>query len=159
MLAVSHLKKVELRLKTCEDFTFCRERWSAFFGTLQGVLVIVSLIEQRTIDTAYYSKLLKVRVTPVFPSKRRGRSVKSVCLLHDKARPHTAAVTTGTLEKCIGEYCSHSNYSLDPAPSDFHLFGALKEAPGGKRLEATMKFNFLCREGWTSNHKLFLKGE
>jgi len=47
----------------------------------------------------YYSELLKHRIKPpAFRSKRRGRSFKSVYLLN-KARPHTAALTTGTLEE------------------------------------------------------------
>jgi hypothetical protein len=65
----------------------------ACFGTLSAFLVIDFRIEQRTINSAYYSKLLRDRVKPVFRSKRRGRSVKSFCLPHDNARPHTAAVT------------------------------------------------------------------
>jgi hypothetical protein len=65
----------------------------------QGVLFIDFLIEQRTINADYYSKLLKDRVKPAFRSKRRGRPATSVCLLHDNARPHTAAMTTGTLEE------------------------------------------------------------
>jgi hypothetical protein len=55
------------------------------------------LTEQRTINASHYSKHREDQVESAFPSKRRGRSVKSVCLLHDNARPHTAAVTTGTL--------------------------------------------------------------
>jgi len=31
---------------------------------------------------------------------------------------------------------THTAYSPDPAPSDFHLFGPLKEALGGKRFKA-----------------------
>jgi hypothetical protein len=52
------------------------------------------LIEQRTINAAYYSKLLKDRLKPAFRSKRRTRSAKSVSLLHDNARTHTPAVKT-----------------------------------------------------------------
>jgi hypothetical protein len=33
-----------------------------------------------------------------------------------------------------------------------------KELYEEKDLEPTMKLNFLCYVGWTSNHKLFLKG-
>jgi hypothetical protein len=50
------------------------------------------LIEQRTINATYYSRLLKDRVKPAFRSKRRGRSVNIVCLLH------AAAVTKGKEE-------------------------------------------------------------
>jgi hypothetical protein len=53
--------------------------------------------------------------------------VKSVCLLHDNARPHTAAVTTGTMEEMHWEVLPHLAYRCDLMPSDFHLFGPLKE--------------------------------
>jgi hypothetical protein len=65
----------------------------------EGVLFIDFLTEQRIINAVYYSKLLKDQVNPAFRSKRRIGSVKSVCLLHENARPHTATVTTGTLEE------------------------------------------------------------
>jgi hypothetical protein len=102
---VTHLKKVQKRTKTCQDYT-------TFFGggggVLKGGLFIDFLIEQRTINAAYYLRLLKNQVKPpAFRSKRRGRSVKSVCL-HENARLHTAAVTTGTLEKMHWEVLPHA---------------------------------------------------
>jgi hypothetical protein len=87
------------------------------------------LHHQRTINATYYSKLLEDRVKPAFRSKRRGRSVKSFCLFHVNARPHIAALTTGTLEEMHYEVLPHLSYSPDLAPSDFHLFGALRERP------------------------------
>jgi len=106
--------------------------WPASFWESQGVIFIDILVEQRTINAAYYSKLLKDRVKPAFRSKRRGRSVRSVCLLHDNACPHTAAVTIATLEEIHREVLPHLAYSPDLAPSDFYLFGPLKEALAGK---------------------------
>jgi len=82
--------------------------------------LLVRLIEQRTTNTAYYSKLLKDRVKSAFRLKRRTPTVKSVCLLHDNAGPHTAAVTTGTLEGMHWEVLPHPAYSPDMVvPSDF----------------------------------------
>jgi len=45
-------------------------------------------------------------------------------------------VTTGTLEEMHWEVLPHPAYSPDLAPNDFHLFGPLKEALGGKRFTA-----------------------
>jgi hypothetical protein len=126
--------------------------WPAFLGT-QGVLVIEFLTEQCTINAAYYPKLLKGRVKPAFRSKRRDRSVKSFCLLHDDARPHTAAVKTGTLEEVHREGLPHHAFSPDLAPSDFHLLGPIKEALRGERFGADCKLNFSCNSGWTSYKK------
>jgi len=38
MTAVSHLKKAKQRLKTCENYTFCRESYGQFFRTLKGFI-------------------------------------------------------------------------------------------------------------------------
>jgi hypothetical protein len=70
------------------------------FWDSQGTLFIDFLIEQRTINAAYYSS----KVSLSFKTKRC-QSVKSVCLLHDNARPYTAAATTGTLKETHWEYC------------------------------------------------------
>jgi hypothetical protein len=111
----------------------------------QSILFIDFLTQERTISAAYYSKLQKDRVKPTFSSKRGGRSVKSVCLLHDNARPHTAAVTTGTLEDV---HChTQPIVSLDLAPNDFHFFGPLREALGGKRFRADDEV-IVCVQRW-----------
>jgi len=48
--------------------------------------------------------------------------------LHDSAHPHTAAHTLETLRQLKWEAMEHPAYSPNVAPSDFHLFGPLKEA-------------------------------
>jgi hypothetical protein len=88
MTEVSHLKKSGQRLKIYEDYTFCKKVMAIVFWDFQGVLFIDFLTEQRPINTAYCSELLKDRVKPAFRSKLGGRSVRSVCL-HDKANART----------------------------------------------------------------------
>ncbi|GBM09283.1 hypothetical protein AVEN_129823-1, partial [Araneus ventricosus] len=56
-----------------------------------------------------------------------------IVLLHDNARPHTAAATQELLDQFGWEIFGHPPYSPDLAPSDFHLFLKLKEFLGGKR--------------------------
>ena len=48
-------------------------------------------------------------------------------MLHDNARPHTAAHTMDTICALKFEVLKHPPYSPDLAPSDFHLFGPMKE--------------------------------
>jgi histone-lysine N-methyltransferase SETMAR len=45
-----------------------------------------------------------------------------VVLLHDNARPHTAARTRALLEHFNWEFFDHPPYSSDLAPSDYNLF-------------------------------------
>ena len=67
-------------------------------------------------------------------NKRRGLLSRSMCLLHDNMRPHSAHVTTARLEKFKWDILDHPQYSPDRVPSDFHLFLHLN-----KQLEITMK--------------------
>jgi hypothetical protein len=54
-------------------------------------------------------------------------------LLHDDTCPHTGACLLETLRKLKWEVMEHPAHSPDLVPSDFHLFGPLKEALGGRR--------------------------
>jgi hypothetical protein len=155
MTGVSHLKKAEQRLETWEDYTFCRENnGQRFLGFSKCLIHRLSDIPT---NAAYYSKLLTDRVKPAFRSKRRFRSVKSVCLLHDNARPHTAAVTTGTLEEMHREVLPHPASSLDLAPSGFHLFGPLKEDLGGKRFRSDNEVKTFVQRWLDEEPQTFLK--
>jgi hypothetical protein len=54
-------------------------------------------------------------------------------LLHDNARPHTAAHTVDTLRALKFDVLKHPPYSPELAPSDFNLFGPLKEHLRGQK--------------------------
>ena len=75
---------------------------------------------------------LKNHLHPVIKSKRRGLLSSGVLLQHDNARPHTARSTVATIQDLSFECLLHPPYSPDLTPSDFHFFGPLKEAMGGK---------------------------
>jgi transposase len=51
---------------------------------------------------------------------------EGVVLLHDDARPHTAARTTALIKRLDWEIFDHPPYSPDLAPSDYHLFSKMK---------------------------------
>jgi transposase len=69
----------------------------------------------------------------VIRNKLRGRSSQGVLLLHDNARPHSAARTKETPQELKFEALNHPPYSPDLAPFDFHLFGRLKEDLSGRQ--------------------------
>ena len=56
------------------------------------------------------------RLKPEIRSKRRGQLSKCIVLLHDDARPHTAAHTVEILRKLKFEALAHPRYSPDVAP-------------------------------------------
>ena len=51
---------------------------------------------------------------------------KGVVLLHNNARPHTAARTNALIKLFNWEIFEHPPYSPDLAPSDYHLFTKIK---------------------------------
>ena len=51
---------------------------------------------------------------------------KGVVLLHDNARPHTAALTKALIKLFNWEIFDHPPSSPDLAPSDYHLFTKMK---------------------------------
>ena len=60
---------------------------------------------------------------------------RGVCLLHDNARHHSTHVTTALHEKFNLDILDNPLYSLDFAPSDFHLFLRLKKHLVGKKFD------------------------
>ena len=59
----------------------------------------------------------------------------TILLLHDNARPHSAAQTQGLITSFRWEQIEHHLYGPDLAPSDFHLFLHLRKFLGGKRFD------------------------
>jgi len=54
-------------------------------------------------------------------------------MIHDNARPHTAAATQNLITTFGWEQFDHPSYNADLAPSDFHLFLRLKSFLAGRR--------------------------
>ena len=88
-------------------------------------------------------------------------------LLQDNARPHTAARTLAKIEYLGWKLLTHPPYSPDLAPSDFHLFGPLKESMKGihfqtdKEVKAAVNnwakdpvHGILCQRNRQSNIKM-----
>ena len=79
--------------------------------------------------------MLRNELRPAIRSKRRGSLTQGVMLLHDNSRPHTAHITFNAIRQLNWEVLEHPAYSPDLAPSDFNLFGPLKNALRGRRFE------------------------
>ena len=105
------------------------------FWDAKGVVYVDFLLERRTINAAYYSELLG-KVREAYRSKRRKIPIRSVLILHDNARPHTAAATQAKLEELHWTALDHPPYSPDLSPCNYHLFGPLKKDLGGKKFSS-----------------------
>jgi hypothetical protein len=71
--------------------------------------------------------MLVNELKPAIQSKRRGLLSKRALLLHDNTRPHMAAHTVDILCALKFEVLKHPPFSSDLVPSDFNLFGPMKE--------------------------------
>jgi len=73
------------------------------------------LEEQRTINSLYYSNMIKDKVKPALKRKCPEWQRPGVLLLQDNARPHTAQLETlETIGKVGWELLPHPLYSHDP---------------------------------------------
>ncbi|GFT09371.1 mariner Mos1 transposase [Trichonephila clavipes] len=101
------------------------------FWDIKGILLIDFLPRDQTINAAVYCETLR-KLRCAIQNKRRGFISKGVVFLHDNAGPHTANVTKTLLRGFGWDVFDHPPYSLDLAPSDFHLFLNLKSFLAGK---------------------------
>jgi histone-lysine N-methyltransferase SETMAR len=92
----------------------------------KGILLIDFLERGLTVNADAYCETVRKHRRAI-QNKRRGMLSSGIVLLHDNARPHTAAQTVQLLQRFRWEIFDHPLYSPDLAPSDYHLFMHLKK--------------------------------
>lgn len=102
------------------------------FWDAKGVILEHYMDKGVTVTSHSYSDMLQNHLRPAIRSKQQGLLTSGVLLQHDNTQPHTASSTVQTIQDIKFECLIHPPYSPDLAPSNFHVFGALKEAMGGK---------------------------
>jgi histone-lysine N-methyltransferase SETMAR len=101
-----------------------------------------------------YADLLKNHLRPAMKSKRLGLLNTGILLQHDNARPHSVRSAVVTFQD-VFECLPHPPYSPDLAPSDFHVFGPLKEAMRGKSFRSDEEVQQVVHEWLHSQPKDF----
>jgi hypothetical protein len=86
------------------------------------------LARNLTVTAERYHQQLR-RLKEAIQQKRPGRR-HEVILQHDNARPHTANMTKGAIQKLDWETLPHPPYSPDLASSDYHFFRSLQQSAG-----------------------------
>jgi len=124
------------------------------FWDERGVILKHYMPRGITVTSATYAELLKSHLFPAIKSKRRGFLSTGVLLQHDNARPLTARSPVATIQDLSFECLPHPPYSSDLAPSDFHVFGPLKEAMGSKSLRSDEDVQQAVHE-WLHSQSLF----
>ncbi|GBN23558.1 hypothetical protein AVEN_233680-1 [Araneus ventricosus] len=98
---------------------------TSVFWDRHGVLLVAFMQRGTAIKAVAYGQTLR-KLRRAIQNKRRGMLTEGILLLHDNARPHTAAQTRALLDSFGWEVSNHLLYSPDLATSDFHLFRHLK---------------------------------
>jgi len=98
------------------------------FWDSQGPILETYQERGTAVTSATYCDILQGELKRTICSKRRGKVSEKILLFHNNARPHTAAHTLETLKQLKLEAMELPAYSPNLAPSDFHLFGPLKNA-------------------------------
>lgn len=100
------------------------------FWDKRGIILIEFLPQGQTINSIRYQQTLKKLAVAI---RRKRPMLQNVILHHDNARPHTAHATTAAIEAKGWTILPHPPYSPDLAPSDFHMFGPLKDYLRGQK--------------------------
>jgi hypothetical protein len=97
--------------------TMCSVFWDKI-----GVILVDILERGHTINSTRCMETLKIRIARGLPEK-----TGKFLLQHDNARPHTRILARGTIAEFGCTVLPHPPYSPNLAPSDFHLFGPMKD--------------------------------
>ena len=117
-------------LKEVQISAIFRKVMVTVFWDSVGVIMVDFMSIGATINSDVYIdtlKKLKARIRRV-PS---ALEMSKVLLQHNNARPHTSLKTREIVSSFGWTTILHPPYFPDLAPSDFHLFGSLKESLRG----------------------------
>jgi len=103
------------------------------FWDAEGLILVEFLEPGQTITAACYVQTLH-KLRRALGDKHLGQNI---IILHDNVRPHTARLTSEAIAKMGWEVLPHPSYSPDLAPSDYHLFGFVKDQLRGQCYETT----------------------
>jgi hypothetical protein len=124
---------------------------------VRGVLLVDFTPPGSIINSAAFQETLK-RLKEAIRRKRPGLLTKELgaLLLHDNARPHSAAAAVNLLKSWGWEILPHPPYSPDLAPSDFHL---RRKSTSEVSASNPMKmFKTKSRNGYVPRTRFFYEG-
>jgi hypothetical protein len=101
------------------------------FWDRKSVLLVEFLPRGSTINVGVYCNKLK-KLHHAIQNKQHGMLSRGVVMLHDNDHSHIATATQDLFVTFSWEQFDHPPYTLDLAPSDFHVFLHLKTFLGGR---------------------------
>ena len=103
------------------------------FADRQGMLLSHAVPQRVTVNSQYYSKVLRRDLQQAIRKKRPGKAISDFLLHQDNAPPHVSVETRLELSLLELETVPHAPYSPDLAPMDFAVFPEIKSQLRGKR--------------------------
>ena len=129
---------------------------ASVFWDADGILLIDYLQKGQTINGTYYASLL-TQLREKIKIKRRGKLTKGVLFHQDNAPVHKSVIAMAAIHNCGFKLIEHPPYSLDLAPSDFHLFPKLKTAISGTHFQSNDDVIHAADDFLNGQEKDFLK--
>jgi len=120
--SIEYCHKESHRLKKFKTQALAGKVMMTVFWNLEHVVLADFLENETTINSQCYTETLtalKIRIKWI--------GIRNETLLQQDARPHTSAATKDAIQCLDFSVLPHPPYTLDLAPSDFHLFLKLKE--------------------------------
>jgi len=108
------------------------------FWDQDGILRIDCFPKGQTFNVEYYLSLL-VQLKDILKEKCHGKFTKGVFFLHDNALAYRALSTPKKLAYLGFQCLDHPPFSLDLAPSDYHLFPGLKKQLKGHHFSSDVE--------------------
>ena len=124
--------------------TFSWKNYGDCVWDIEGVILVDFMPNGTTINSdAYIDTLrkLKAKLRRVRPHL----DMSKVLLQHDNAKPHTSLKTREVIASFGWTTVTHPPYSPDLAPSDYHLFGPLKEGVRGQHFTSDQEVKHAVR--------------
>lgn len=112
------------------------------FWDVKGV-ILLDFLYHGTINAAHYCDTL-TKLRSAIQRKRPGLLSEGVMLLDENAKPHAARLTQDQIHHFGWERLDHPAYSPDLAPSDFHLFPALKAHSQDVTSKTMLRWSRMC---------------
>jgi len=119
---------------------------ASIFWDQDSILLIDYLPKGQTINAEYYLSLL-VQLKDILKEKRLGKVTNGVLFLHDNAPAYQALATQKKLAYLDFHCFDHPPYSLDLAPSDYHLFPGQKKQLKGRHFSSDAE-DIAAAETW-----------
>ncbi|KFD64381.1 hypothetical protein M514_04378 [Trichuris suis] len=112
-------------------------------------------IHQRLVKVYKDDALSYSQLREEIKEKRRRKLSRKVLLLHDNAPVHRAKVALAAIQQCGFGQIDHPPYSPDLAPSDYFLFGNLKQHLRGTVFSDDNELKSAVQDYFNSREKNF----